>query len=162
MYAAECAEAGMNGQQVSAAVESMVPRILTLGLLRNLDFAVRGGRVPRFVQALTDLLHLTPIMLSARSGRVGAGTVLFGRHNLRMRFARLVRARMREDVSYRVAVGHAQAEEEGRALLEEICADRSNIRDRYLTALGPAIGAHGGPGMLVVGLQEYSPPLVSS
>jgi DegV family protein with EDD domain len=162
MYAAECAEAGMNGQQVSAAVESMVPRILTLGLLRDLDFAVRGGRVPRFVQALTDLLHLTPIMLSARSGRVGAGTVLFGRHNLRMRFARLVRARMREDVSYRVAVGHAQAEEEGRALLEEICADRSNIRDRYLTALGPAIGAHGGPGMLVVGLQEYSPPLVSS
>ena len=65
---------------------------------------------------------------------------------------------MRDDAAYRVAVGHAHAEEEGRALLEEICADRSNIRDRYLTALGPAIGVHGGPGMLVVGLQEYSPP----
>jgi DegV family protein with EDD domain len=162
MYAAECAEAGMNGQQVIAAVESMVPRILTFGLLRNLDYAVRGGRVPRFVQALTDLLHLTPIMLSARSGRVGAGTVLFGRHNLRTRFARLVRSRMRNDLTYRVAVGHAQAENEGRALLEEICAERSNIRNQYLTALGPAIGVHGGPGMLVVGLQEYTPPLVTS
>jgi DegV family protein with EDD domain len=162
MYAAECAEAGMNGQQVIAAVESMVPRILTFGLLRNLDYAVRGGRVPRFVQALTDLLHLTPIMLSARSGRVGAGTVLFGRHNLRTRFARLVRSRMRNDLTYRVAVGHAQAGNEGRALLEEICAERSNIRNQYLTALGPAIGVHGGPGMLVVGLQEYTPPLVTS
>jgi fatty acid-binding protein DegV len=69
---------------------------------------------------------------------------------------------MRNDVTYRVAVGHAQVEEEGRALLEEICADRSNIRDRYLTALGPAIGVHGGPGMLVVGLQEYMPPEASS
>jgi DegV family protein with EDD domain len=162
MYAAECAQAGMNGQQVSAAVQAMVPRVLTLGLLRNLDFAVRGGRVPRFVQVLTDLLHLTPVMLSERSGRVGAGTVIFGRHNLRTRFARLVRSRMRDDVTYRVAVGHAQVEEEGRALLEEICADRSNIRDRYLTALGHAIGAHGGPGMLVVGLQEYTSPGISS
>ena len=32
----------------------------------------------------------------------------------------------------------------------------------YLTALGPAIGAHGGPGMLVVGLQEYTSPGISS
>ncbi len=162
MYAAECAQAGMNGEQVSQAVRAMVPRILTLGLLRNLDFAVRGGRVPRFVQAITDLLHLTPILLSQRNGRVGAGTVIFGRRNLRTRFARLIRARMRDDVTYRVAVGHAQAEEEGRALLDEVCADRSNITDRYLTALGPAIGVHGGPGMLVVGLQEYTSPVACS
>jgi DegV family protein with EDD domain len=162
MYAAECAQAGMSGQQVSAAVQAMVPQVLTFGLLRNLDFAVRGGRVPRVVQRLADWLHVTPILLSARSGRVGAGTVIFGRRNLRARFARLIRGRMRNDVTYRVAVGHAQVEEEGRALLEEICADRSNIRDRYLTALGPAIGVHGGPGMLVVGLQEYMPPEASS
>lgn len=161
MYAAECAQAGMNGQQVREAVLAMVPRILTLGLLRNLDYAVLGGRVPRFVQALANWLHLTPVMLSERSGRVGAGTVIFGRRNLRARFARLIRSRMRDTVAYRVAVGHAQAEEEGRVLLEEICAGRSNIRDRYLTALGPAIGVHGGPGMLVVGLQEYTPPLAS-
>jgi hypothetical protein len=158
IFAAECAQAGMNGQQVSDAVQAMLPRTLTLGLLRTLDFAVRGGRVPRFVKVLADLLHITPILMNERNGRVGTGTVLFGRHRLRSRFARLVRSRMRDDGTYRVAVGHANAEDEGRALLEEICADRGNIRDRYLTALGPAIGVHGGPGMLVVALQEYSPP----
>ncbi len=158
IFAAECAQAGMNGQQVSDAVQAMLPRTLTLGLLRTLDFAVRGGRVPRFVKVLADLLHITPILMNERNGRVGTGTVIFGRHRLRSRFARLVRSRMHRDGTYRVAVGHANAEDEGRALLEEICADRSNIRDRYLTALGPAIGVHGGPGMLVVGLQEYSPP----
>src|SRR5262249_16960630 len=158
MYAAECAEAGMNGQQVADAVRAMVPRTLTFGLLQTLDYAVRGGRVPRFVKVLADWLHITPIMLNQRNGRVGAGTVIFGRSRLRSRFARLIRSRMSDDAVYRVAVGHANAEEEGRALLEEICADRSNIRDRYLTALGPAIGVHGGPGMLVVGIQEYTPP----
>jgi hypothetical protein len=161
MYAAECAEAGMNGQQVADAVRAAVPHTHTFGLLRTLDYAVRGGRVPRWVKALAEWLHITPIMLNQRNGRVGAGTVIFGRSNLLARFARLVRSRMRDDVVYRVAVGHANAEEEGRTLLDEICADRSNIRDRYLTALGPAIGVHGGPGMLVVGLQEYTPPQVT-
>jgi len=158
MYAAECAQVGMNGQQVSEAVRAMVPLTLTFGLLQTLDYAVPGGRVPRWVQVLADFVHITPIMLSQRNGRVGASTVIFGRSRLRSRFARLVRGRMSDDAAYRVAVGHANAEEEGRALLEEICADRSNIRDRYLTALGPAIGVHGGPGMLVVGSQEYTPP----
>jgi hypothetical protein len=157
MYAAECAEAGMNGQQVADAVRALLLRTHTFGLLQTLDYAVRGGRVPKFVKVLADWLHITPIMLNQRNGRVGAGTVIFGRSRLRSRFARLIRSRMSDDTVYRVAVGHANAEEEGRALLEEICADRSNIRDRYVTALGPAIGVHGGPGMLVVAIQEYTP-----
>ena len=160
MHAAECAEAGMNGQQVADAVRALAPHTFTFGLLQTLDYAVRGGRVPRWVKVLADWLHITPILLNQRNGRVGAGAVIFGRSNLRTRFARLVRSRMRDDVVYRVAVGYANAEEEGRVLLDEICADRSNIRDRYLTALGPAIGVHGGPGMLVVALQEYTPPQV--
>jgi fatty acid-binding protein DegV len=84
--------------------------------------------------------------------------VIFGRTNLRSRFARLVRRRIGDDVGYRVAVGHANAESEGRALLEEICAGLDNIHARYLMPLGTALGVHGGPGMLVVGLQEYEPP----
>ena len=157
-YAAECAQAGLSAAQVIAATRAILPRTHTFGLIRRLDFAVRGGRVPRIVQILADALHLTPILISHRNGRVGAGTVLFGRTNVRSRFARLVRRRMRDDVGYRVAVGHANTEAEGRQLLEEICAGLDNIHARYLMPLGTALGVHGGPGMLVVGLQEYEPP----
>ena len=157
-YAAECAQAGLSAEQVIAATRAILPRTYTFGLIRRLDFAVRGGRVPRIVQILADALHLTPILISHRNGRVGAGTALFGRRNVRSRFARLVRRRMRDDVGYRVAVGHANAEAEGRQLLEEICAGLDNIHARYLMPLGTALGVHGGPGMLVVGLQEYEPP----
>jgi hypothetical protein len=55
-------------------------------------------------------------------------------------------------------VGHANAEAEGRRLLEEITAGLSNIESSYLSPLGTALGVHGGPGMLVVGLQDYVPP----
>jgi hypothetical protein len=32
------------------------------------------------------------------------------------------------------------------------------VESTYLMHLGAALGAHGGPGMLVVGVQEYLPP----
>jgi DegV family protein with EDD domain len=157
-YAAECAQAGMSADEVIAATRAVLPRTHTFGLLGRLDFAVRGGRVPRIVQLLADWLHLTPILISHRNGKVGTGTVLFGRQNVRSRFARLVRRRIHDDVGYRVAVGHANAEAEGRQLLGEICDGLDNIHASYLMPLGTALGVHGGPGMLVVGLQEYEPP----
>jgi DegV family protein with EDD domain len=157
-YAAECAQAGMSGEAVVAATRAILPRTHTFGLLGRLDFAVRGGRVPGIVKVLADWLHVTPILINQKNGRVGTGTVIFGRRNLRARFAKLVRRSMRTGVRYRVAVGHANAEEEGGRLLGEICEGLDNIHARYLMPLGTALGVHGGPGMLVAGLQEYEPP----
>jgi hypothetical protein len=157
-YAAELAQSGLNAEQVIGATRAILPRTHTFGLVGRLDFAVRGGRVPRIVQVLADALHLTPVLISHRNGRVGAGTVLFGRRNVRSRFARLIRRRIKSQVAYRVAVGHANAEVEGRQLLNEICEGLDNIQARTLMPLGTALGVHGGPGMLVVGLQEYVKP----
>lgn len=158
MYAAECAQAGYTGEEVIAATRAVIPRTHTYALLGRLDFAVRGGRVPRIVKTIADFLHITPILISQRKGKVGAGTLLFGRRDLHNRFARLVRRRMADDVGYRVAVGHANTEADGRKLLDAICAGLDNIHAGYLLPLGTALGVHGGPGMLVVGIQEYEPP----
>ncbi len=158
MYAAECAQAGQTGDEVIAATRAAIARTRTFGLLGRLDFAVRGGRVPKIVQTIADFLHVTPILMNLPNGRVTTGTALFGRRDLRSRFAGLVRRRMRDDAGYRVAVGHANAEEEGRRLLDEICAGLDNIHSRFLTPLGTALGVHGGPGMLVAAIQEYEPP----
>jgi DegV family protein with EDD domain len=158
MYAAECAQAGHTGEEVVKAARAVIPNTHTYALVGRLDFAVRGGRVPRLVKTIADFLHLTPVLINQRKGKVGTGTVIFGRSDLTNRFARLIRRRMADDVGYRVAVGHANAEAEGRRLLEVICEGLDNIHARYLTPLGTALGVHGGPGMLVVGLQEYEPP----
>jgi DegV family protein with EDD domain len=158
MYAAECAQAGYTGEEVVKATRAIIPNTHTYALVGRLDFAVRGGRVPRLVKTIADFLHLTPVLINQRKGKVGTGTVMFGRSDLTNRFARLIRRRMADDVGYRVAVGHANAEAQGRRLLEVICEGLDNIHARYLTPLGTALGVHGGPGMLVVGTQEYEPP----
>ena len=156
MYAAECAQAGYDAARVIEAARAIVPRTKTYGLVGSLEYAVRGGRVPRWVKNVADALQLMPILHNDRKGRVTAGGVLFGREHLQEKFARFVRRRMRNDCPYRLLVGHANCAADGQWLLEHLATD--NVVYKRLLPLGSALGAHGGPGMLVVALQEYERP----
>jgi len=156
MYAAECAQAGYDAERVIEATRAILPKTWTWGLVGSLEYAVRGGRVPRCVKDLADRLQLMPILHNDRKGRVSAGSVLFGRSRLDEKFARFVRRRIRGDRRYRLLVGHADCEAAGQWLLGQLTTD--SVVSARLLPLGSALGTHGGPGMLVVGLQEYEPP----
>ena len=156
MYAAECAQAGYPADRVIEATRAIVPKTRTFGLVGSLEYAVRGGRVKRWVKELADALQLMPVLHADRRGRVTAGGVLLGRHGLKEKFARFVRRRMRHDRSYRVLVGHADCEADGHWLLRQLSGD--NVVYGKVLPLGSALGVHGGPGMLVVSFQECQPP----
>ena len=152
MHAAECAAAGWSADEVVAATRAMIPKTRTFGVVGSLKYAVRGGRVSRATKRAADLLRVMPVLHADRQGRVTAGGVLFGRDDLRGKFARFVRRRMRRDRSYRLLVGHANCLADGEWLLDALSGP--NVAYARLLPLGTALGAHGGPGMLVVGLQE--------
>ena len=156
MYAAECAQAGYDADRVIEATRAIVSRTFVYGLVGSLEYAVRGGRVPRWVKNVADTLQLMPVLHASRDGRVTAGGVLFGREHLKEKFARFVRRRMRGDVSYRLLVGHANCEADGQWLLEQLTTD--NVVYRRLLPCGTAFGVHGGPGLLVAAFQEYEQP----
>jgi fatty acid-binding protein DegV len=156
MYAAECAQAGYDAERLVAATRAILRRTKTYGLAGSLEFAVRGGRVPRWVGNVADRLQLMPVLHADGKGRVTAGGVLFGRRNLKGKLARFVRRRMRRDRRYRLLVGHANCEADGQWLLESLSGP--NVVYARLLPLGSALGVHGGPGMLVVGVQEYEAP----
>jgi fatty acid-binding protein DegV len=132
-----------------------VKQTYTFGLMGSLEYAERGGRVSRSVQRLSDALRLMPVLGNDARGHVRPIGVLLGRRRLREKFAGFVRRRMSDDHSYRLLVGHADCEADGRWLLERLRGE--NVAWSRLVPLGSALGAHGGPGMLVVGLQEYDP-----
>ncbi|MCE3285584.1 MAG: hypothetical protein K0R70_1840, partial [Steroidobacteraceae bacterium] len=156
MHAAECAAAGHDEAAVIAATRDAIPRTRTFGMVGSLDYAVRGGRVPRWVKRVADALRLVPVLHADRQGRVTLGGVLFGRTDATAKFARFVRRRMRSNRSYRVLVGHANCEADGQWLLEMLRAP--NVGYARLIPLGTALGAHGGPGMLVAAFQDYEAP----
>ena len=156
--AAEHAKAGLSVEEAIAAVNRLIPETRTYGLLKDLRFAVRGGRVPRWVKTIADLLRATAIIRTVPDGRVASGTFLFGRSNRIKRFARYVEKRTPAAKSLDVAIGHAVCHEDAVELDRELRGHFSNIHRTTITDIGAALGAHGGPGTLIVATQPYSRP----
>ena len=155
LHVAELAETGAGLTEVAAAARNILHATYTFGLMGSLEYAVRGGRVPRWVKRVADALRFMPVLGNDAVGRIRPVGVLLGRRNLREKFARFVERRMSDDRSYRILIGHANREADGHWLLERLRGD--NVAWGRVVPLGSALGAHGGPGMLVVGLQEHAP-----
>jgi len=162
IHAAECAAAGFDVDKVTESVLAMRARTRTFACLPTLDYGVRGGRVPAIARTIANLLHLSPLLATFPDGRVTIGGILFGRSNLTIKFARFLARRIDPGLRYRVIVSHANAPAEGQRLLELLTRDCPNLGPVWLIPLGTAIGVHGGPGTLVVGLQQYSPAQAGS
>lgn len=159
MYAGECAQAGMDADAIVAAVQAMRPRTHVWGMLKDLTYGVRGGRVAKSKKLVADLLHLTPVLTANLDGFVKPGGVLFGRHHTTERFARFLLRRLAADRDWRLLVGHCNAPAEAERLASLLRAGLPRIESLHLVEVGPALGAHAGPGALVVGAQDYQPPV---
>jgi hypothetical protein len=156
MYAAECAARGLDAASVVAMTKAMIPRTRSFALVGSLAYAVRGGRLKPAVKSLADALRLTPVLSTHADGRIAAGGVLFGRKNLHAKFVRFIRRRMASDQAYRIGIGHANAEAAARELQSLLQRAHPHIQSCFLTPLGSALSVHGGPGTLVVGIQEVT------
>jgi DegV family protein with EDD domain len=152
--AAEAAQRGASAQQVIAAAKATIQRCVTFALLSNLDYAVRGGRVPRAMKLFADMLRFATILRSHADGRFAPGGVIVGRFHLRDRFARWILRQLKPDGRYRMIVGHGNCEPEAVALLTELQRLRPDIEFLDLLQVGTALGVHGGPDMLVVGVER--------
>jgi hypothetical protein len=152
--AAECAAAGGSLAEVERAARDAIGRTRTFACLTTLEYAVRGGRVPAWAKKVADLLHVMPLLAVYPDGRVTIGGVLLGRRNLTAKFAHFVRRRIARDRRWKLAVGHANSPDEAERLRGMLTAGLDNVDEGYIIPIGTALGAHGGPGCLVVSLQD--------
>ena len=157
MHAAECVRAGYTLDDVLTSVGETASRTRTFGLIMDLSYAVRGGRIRPSIKWLADQLRLTPILSNTGDGNIGVRNFMVGRRNLLRRFARHVAGQTQRRNTYRVAIGHANCQDEANRLREELLDKLPSIETSYVTELGSAVGVHAGPGALLVSLQEYRP-----
>jgi len=154
IYAAECAARGLDVAEIVTRTRAMIPLTKTYALVGSLDYAVRGGRVKPAVKSLANLLRLSPILMNHPDGRVAPGGTLFGRSHLLEKFVRYIVKRMDPAKTYRIGVGHANAAALGQKALDRMQRLHPAIRSSFLMPVGSALSVHGGPGTLVVGVQE--------
>ncbi|MCK7592242.1 DegV family protein [Pseudomarimonas salicorniae] len=152
MAAAELARRGAGVADIRARLDALGPKTFTFAAARDISHAVRGGRVPGWVLPLASRFGLTAIARMKPSGKLSVAGALFGGARVPERFARYVERRLPRAPQWRVMVGHCDAPAEAEALLAAL-RQRLPISRDWLVETGPAIGAHAGPGTLVVSAQ---------
>ena len=158
VFAAECAAAGLDVDTTLKAIQEMIPATTSFALIRDLSYAVRGGRVPNSRKLIADWLGLTPVLRTQPDGKVSTGGMLPGKRNLLPKFARFIARHCNPDAELHIALGHAVCEDDAMRLVDLLREMLPNVNRTSLTGLGSALGVHGGPGSLVVGVQEYREP----
>lgn len=153
VFAAECAEAGLETPEALRAIRAMIPLTRSYGLIRDLSYAVRGGRVAASRKRIADLLHITPVLRTEADGRITAGGILPGRRNLLPKFARYIARRCDRARPLRLAIGHALCRDDATRLQELLHELLPAVGRCTITDLGSALGVHGGPGTLIVAVQ---------
>ncbi len=157
MDAAAAAAAGWSAEAIAQRVAAMVPRTHLFAIIKDLSYGVRGGRAPKLALPLSRYFGMVPLIRSKPSGKLGIGGALFGRGNLPQRFAAAVARRLDLSKSWRLLVCHCDCEADGEALRLALRARIPHVAADWLIETGSGIGAHAGPGSLVLGVQEAVP-----
>lgn len=152
--AAEMAQAGNSLAEIKARVEQAIDNTITLALVNDLTYAVRGGRVPPSRKVVADWFNINPVLKTKPDGSVSSGGMILGKSKRLPKFVRYIKRRMDSDSQYRLAVGHANCEADALTLEKLLLSAMPGIRDSYCTDVCSAFGVHGGPGLIVVALMR--------
>jgi DegV family protein with EDD domain len=145
MVAAQAAKAGENLEGVVAAANQAIPKIHLLALFDTLKYLLLGGRIGKAKALLGSILNVKPILTLKDGEVVPAGQVRTRPKGIDklVDFVNGV-----EDIQD-LAVVYSTTPDEAQALAERIGSvfDREKI---VMARLGPVLGVHMGPGVLIV------------
>ncbi len=157
MHAAECARAGMPAADIMRSVEAAARRTTAWGMVADLRWVSRGGRLPGVIRWLADTLPSAPVLRIAGGGLGLAGIARRGADPVRTLAGYAVRF-TEPGQRYRFIIAQAGMADAAVALRAAIL-ERVPAADAWVTELGAAASVHGGPGTLVVAVQAVIRPI---
>jgi DegV family protein with EDD domain len=139
------AQSGKSLPQVVTEVKQVIPSIHLLALLDTLKYLALGGRIGKLQALLGSMLNVKP-MLTVKDGELSpTGRVRSRAKGIDILFDFVKNAADIQDL----AVVHNTTPDEAQALVKRLGAVYPEERIR-LSRLGPALGVHTGPGILLV------------
>lgn len=157
LYAAEAAAKGWEAMAIVSKLKELRQSIQTFALVRDLSWGVRGGRVKPWMDTLSKRLNLH-LILTTKEGVLKPCYVVRSGERAVTRYARFLLKKMAQHHTYRVIISHNNAKTDAKALRDILLRGHPNVDACWIEEASPAVGAHAGPGCLVVGLQRWQPP----
>ena len=153
IYAVDLKQSGKKYKEIVKKIQDHREKTQVFLMLKDLDYVVKGGRLPSKIKTLANLLRLRPV-LGSKKGKLTARGVLYGHRNRVEKFVNFLSKKINPEKKYHIMIAHANDYENGEKLLKLLIHNHSNILKHHLLELGGALGAHAGPGGLAVGIQE--------
>jgi len=153
LAAAHAREAGGDLDAMVSAARAVRDKQRAIFTVDTLEFLHRGGRIGGAARFLGTVLQLKPVLaIDSATGRVEAVERARTRRKAVKRVIEIAFEGIEPSRPLHVAVVHAAASEDAKALLAEILAQRTPV-EHLVGELGPVLGIHGGPGL--VGICVY-------
>ena len=147
--AARVARAGESLPGVMAEARQAINHLRVLALLDTLKYLAKGGRIGKAKALLGSLLNAKPL-LTMRDGELSPVGLARTRTKGLERLFEMAKNAL--DIQ-ELAIVHSTTPGEANSLRERI-ASFLDMKKIHLSRLGPALGAHGGPGALILALRE--------
>lgn len=151
-YALRLADEGRGAAEIASMVESARERLVLLALLDTLEYLRRGGRIPKSVGAIGELLSIKPVV-GVRDGEV----VMLGKARGSKNGRNLLHQEVEKngiDFGMPVLIGYSGLSdkllrkylEDNRAIWEGRVAEE----DLPITSVGATVGTHVGPNAIAL------------
>ena len=148
IQASRMAKSGMSLKQIMDELTKIIPNVHLLVLFDTLKYLVKGGRIGKAKALLGSLLNVKPILKVKDGELVPSGQVRTRSKGMGQLLDFVKNATEIQDL----AILYSTTPDEAQALIEST----SSIFPKectILARLGPALGVHGGPGILAVALR---------
>ena len=152
LYALRLVDEGLGAAEIAEKVEAVVGRVCLLALLDTLEYLKRGGRIPKSVGAIGELLSIKPVV-GVEDGEVVMLGKARGSKNGRNQLHQQVE-KHGIDFTMPVLLGYTGLSQkllkkyldDNRAIWEDVVAEE----DLPITSVGATIGTHVGPGAIAL------------
>lgn len=152
MEVADLINAGKTFEEIVAAIPTIRNNITGYFTVSTLEYLKKGGRIGRVAGTIGDMLNLKPIVTVDENGVYYTVCKARGRKQSMTKLTALLKDSLAQGPC-KVWVLHAGVLEEAKMFLDTL-KDLDNIVSIDISQISPALGVHGGPGLLGLAIQR--------
>ncbi len=161
LIAAEAARREMSVEEAVAITEKSVTSTFSVFAVDTLEYLQRNGRIGKAASLLGSLLQIKPILYADSEGMVAPYDKVRGRSQIIPSLVKAALKNVSPEKPVNISVVHSNAAENADKLLKEL-QKHYEIVDLNVGMVGPAIGAHIGPGAVGLMIQPSFDTLAAS
>ena len=137
---------GKSYEEITKEIPEIRKRVIGYFTINTLEYLKKGGRIGRLAGTVGELLNLKPIITTDEDGVYYNVAKVRGRKQSLSKMTELLKGYLAKG-KCEIAVLHAGCEDEAIKYMNSL-KDLTNVVSIKIAEISPALGIHGGPGLI--------------